>query len=133
MDSIKAPAGRKIPFFLLTIGGPSFPNLFRPFFIVQSTTGCPPIADFGPLKSISSIRPSKIHLISQRCLLPIKTNSRALIAFPRFRNYKRSYKRRSTCILLWQMLLLKLLHLCLILLLRFPPRSCCLTKLCSRS
>ncbi|XP_058113357.1 uncharacterized protein LOC131256505 [Magnolia sinica] len=27
MDSIKAPAGRKIPFFLLTIGGPSFPNL----------------------------------------------------------------------------------------------------------
>ncbi|XP_058077357.1 uncharacterized protein LOC131225777 isoform X4 [Magnolia sinica] len=65
MDSIKAPAGRKIPFFLLTIGGPSFPNLFRPFFIVQSTTGCPPIADFGPLKSISSIRPSKIHLISQ--------------------------------------------------------------------
>ncbi|XP_058105580.1 uncharacterized protein LOC131249027 isoform X3 [Magnolia sinica] len=27
MDSIKAPTGRKIPFFLLTIGGPSFPNL----------------------------------------------------------------------------------------------------------
>ncbi|XP_058112698.1 uncharacterized protein LOC131255836 isoform X3 [Magnolia sinica] len=71
----------------------------------------------------------------ERCLLPIKTNSRALIAFLRFRNYKRSYKRRSTCILLWQILLLKLLHLCLILLLRFPPRlrSCCLTKMCSRS
>ncbi|XP_058105511.1 uncharacterized protein LOC131248992 isoform X3 [Magnolia sinica] len=28
-------------------------------------TGCPPIADFGPLKSISSIHPSKIHPISQ--------------------------------------------------------------------
>ncbi|XP_058112696.1 uncharacterized protein LOC131255836 isoform X1 [Magnolia sinica] len=53
MDSIKAPAGRKIPFFLLTIGGPSFPNLSQsltPIFHCSIHDSLPADSRFRPIE-----------------------------------------------------------------------------------